>query len=185
MLYLASITHVYICKNVFTDQLCQKETNICSSRIKEAFLSEQYCGSIKSSIFMKYEINKMKIHLQLFIFITFPIHTMIYCSNYPAYIYFLWSRPQMSAPNTICFYKLTCLVTCVVLECKQCPEENLWRRASYRFEICLSRPLLLSASHREMYERLNRNVCLFDLLWYGLEFLSGKQRIQKIVSQVL
>ena len=44
----------------------------------------------------------MKINLQLFIFITLPIHTMIYCSKDPAYMYVLWSRALMSAPNTIC-----------------------------------------------------------------------------------
>ena len=56
---------------------------------------------------------------------------------------------------------------------------------SYQFKICISRPLLLSAAHRGIYERLNGNVCLFASLWYQLAFLSGKQRIKKIVSQIL
>ena len=29
--------------------------------------------------------------------------TKIYCSTDPAYMYFLWSRALMSAPNTICY----------------------------------------------------------------------------------
>ena len=51
--------------------------------------------------------------------------------------------------------------------------------ASYQFKICISRPLLLSASHRGIYERLNGKVCLFALSWYQLTFLSGKKGLRK------
>ena len=55
-------------------------------------------------IYEKFNFYKIwnKYNENIFIFSTFIIHTIIYCSNDPAYMYFLWSSALMSAPNTIC-----------------------------------------------------------------------------------
>ena len=88
--------------------LGKRNWNFLPTLIKEACPSEQYCGSMKSSIFMKYEINILKIHLHLFIFLNISnpiydllpqrssIHVYIFPMVQSTYESVIWSRNKLA-----------------------------------------------------------------------------------------